>query len=42
MRVSIEDVQRVAADVLDDRTLATAVIGPLAEDERLVREVLHF
>jgi predicted Zn-dependent peptidase len=42
MRVGIEDVQRVAADVLDNRTLALAVIGPLPEEERLVREELHF
>lgn len=42
MEVSIEDVQRVAADVLDDRTLAMAVIGPLPEEERRLREELHF
>ena len=41
MHVSLEDVQRVAADILNDRTLSMAVIGPLSEEERQVREELH-
>ncbi len=41
MRVDLEDVQRVAADILNDRTLSMAVIGPLPEEEGRVRETLH-
>ena len=42
MDVSVEDVQRVAADIFNDRTLAMAVIGPLPDGERRLREELHF
>jgi predicted Zn-dependent peptidase len=42
MRVSIEDVQRVANDILNDRTLTMAVVGPFPEDESRVGEELHF
>lgn len=42
MDVSVEDVHRVAADVLDNRTLAMAAIGPLPEEEKRLREELHF
>jgi predicted Zn-dependent peptidase len=42
MCVSLEDVQRVAVDILNDRRLNMAVIGPLREEESQVRENLHF
>ena len=42
IRVSVEDVQRVAVDILNDRALTMAVIGPLPEEEGQVREELHF
>ncbi len=40
-KVTLEDMQRVAADLIMDRKLNLAVIGPLSDSEE-IRETLHF